>query len=104
MTRLIHLELFTDFFNKIGTSRHLPRATIRSLSVEADMGPLYEYALGFLERNRGCSAGSTPPPKCRSRFCRSPDRYVRPLTRLRAKLRLGLGERRGRQCGESGGN
>ena len=28
----------------IGISLHLPRPTIRSLSVEADMGPIYEYA------------------------------------------------------------
>jgi|HubBroStandDraft_1064217.scaffolds.fasta_scaffold72914_2 hypothetical protein len=44
MTRPIHLELFTDFFNKIRPSRHLRRATIQLLSVEADTGPLYEYA------------------------------------------------------------
>jgi hypothetical protein len=34
----------TDFRNKIGPSRHLRRATIQLLSVEADTGPLYEYA------------------------------------------------------------
>jgi len=35
------LQLLTSV---AGTSRHLPRATIRSLALEANIGPLYEYA------------------------------------------------------------